>query len=46
MNPKQRKSVPWTVFENQRKKLHKLGQISSRFSREIGDSLRSKFKYS
>ena len=43
MNPKQRKSVPWTVFGNQRK--NKLGQISPRFSREIGDSLRDKFKY-
>ena len=43
MNPKQRKSVPWTVFGNQRKKLHKLGQISPRFSREIGDSLRKTY---
>ena len=31
---------------NQRKKLQKLGQISPEFSREIQDTLRSKFKYS
>ena len=46
MNPKQRKSVALTMFGNQRKKLHKLSQISPRFSREIGDSLRRKLKYS
>ena len=45
MNLKQRKSVPWTMFGNQRKKLQKLGQISPRFSREMGDTLRSTFKY-
>ena len=46
MNPKQRKSVAWTIFGNQRGKLQKLDQISPRFSREIEDSLRNTFKYS
>ena len=34
------------MFGNQRKKLHKLGQISLRFSRHLGDNLRSTFEYS
>ena len=46
MNPQQRKSVAWTMFGNRREKLHKLGHISPKFSPEIGDNLRSKFKYS
>ena len=46
MNAKQGKSVPRGRCLEIRKKLQKLGKISPRFSREIGDSLRSTFKYS
>ena len=39
--PKTKKISSVDDFGNQRKKLHKLSQISPRFSREIRDSLRS-----
>ena len=34
-----KKSVPWKIFRNQRKKLHKLGQISGLFSRDIENTV-------
>ena len=34
-----KKSVPWKMFRNQRKKLHKLGQISGIFSRDIENTV-------